>query len=107
MDWDGRLLFVGSVADWFPAYSSNRAVSKIIRSMGFASRKSFVTSEGRRARLAAEGCGLLRGGIFARQLRCRDIDQERYPNQITQLSKEKLARWILMEGKVLSNLEMA
>lgn len=76
--------------------------------MGLATgKKSFVTSEGRRGRPAVEGCGLLRGGILARQLRYKEIDQERYPNQTTQLSKEKLARWILMEGKDLSNLEMA
>lgn len=34
-------------------------------------KKSFVTSDGRRW-LAAEGWGLLRGGMVARQLICRD-----------------------------------
>jgi hypothetical protein len=70
-------------------------------------KKSFVTSEGRSGRPAAEGCGLLRGGILVRRLRCRDIDLKKYPRQTTQLSKEKLTRWILMEGEDLRNLEIA
>lgn len=63
-------------------------------------QKSFVTSDGRRAWLAAEGCDLLRGGMFREQMA---MDLQSRQRQATRLSKgETDLVWVvafLMEGE--------
>lgn len=69
-------------------------------------KKAFVTSDGRRAWLVAEGCGLLRGGI-ARQLRPMRMWSRQ--SQATQLFGGEMVLVcvvaFLMEGKDRENLE--